>query len=263
MAAIAALGSIIIARSDDAFVRIVWPNPDDAATVTAPAVAMVGLSASPNRVDEGADVTVTVTLSAPLQSDVAIPLTLTAGTAEPDDYGALASIPIAAGQTSGTGTVGTRQDADAADETFTVTLGSLPGTVVEGSPASVTVMIDDVAVAGRIRARRLSDGQVEVGFQPTGGDLILPARRIIPVDAQVNRRLVSSDVVADGVLVGRITARLLRTGQIEFGFNPVEVAPVLPRVRLFPADAEVGRWLRSSPIVVTLPGSILDAPDGE
>ena len=263
MAAIAALGSIIIARSDDAFVRIVWPSPDDASIDTAPAVAMVGLSASPNRVDEGADVTVTVTLSAPLQSDVAIPVTLTAGTAEPDDYGALASIPIAAGETSGTGTVSTRQDADAANETFTVTLGSLPETVVEGSPSSVTVMIEDVAVAGRIRARRLSGGQVEVGFQPTGGDLILPARRIIPADARVNRWLVSSDVVADGVLVGRITARLLRTGQIEFGFNSVAVAPILPRLRFFPADVEVGRWLRTSPIVVTLPGPILHAPEGE
>jgi Ca-activated chloride channel family protein len=263
VAAVAALGPIIVARSGDAFVRIVWPDPDDASIDAALAVALVGLSASPNPVDEGADVTVTATLSAPLQGDVVIPVMLTAGTAEPDDYGALASIAIAAGETSGTGTVGARRDADAANETFTVTLGSLPETVVAGSPPLVTVMIEDVAVAGRIQARRLIDGQVEVGFRPTGGDLILPAQRVIPADARVDRWLVSSEVVADGVVVGRITARLLPTGEIEFGFNPVAEARILPRSRFVPADTEVGRWLRSSPISVMLPGPSLRAPDGE
>ncbi len=262
MAAVAALGSIVIARSGDGFVRIVWPNPDDASIVTATPVALVGLSASPHRVDEGADVTVTATLSAPLQSDVDIQVTLTAGTAEPDDYGELASIPIAAGETTGTGTVGTRQDADAANETFTVSLGSLPETVVAGSPASVTVTIEDVAVEGRILARRLNDGRVEVGFRPTGGDVIRPAQRVILADAQVNRWVVSSDVVIDGVVVGRIAARLLPGGHFEFGFNPVGEARVLPRSRFVPADTAVGRWLRSSPITVPLPGPVLAAPDG-
>ena len=55
-------------------------------TATRPTVS---LSTSPNPVDEGSPVTVTATLSEALTDDVTIPLVLTAGTAEPDDYGRL------------------------------------------------------------------------------------------------------------------------------------------------------------------------------
>ena len=85
----------------------------------------VSLSASPNPVDEGSPVTVTATLSEALADDVTIPLTLTAGTAEPDDHGRLESITIAAASTTGTGEVTTADDADHDDETFTVALGGL------------------------------------------------------------------------------------------------------------------------------------------
>ena len=103
----------------------------------------VSLSVSPNPVTEGSPVTVTALLSKALSSAVTIPLTLTAGTAESGDYGALASITVASGATSGTGTVTTSQDADTADETFTVSLGSLPSSVTGGSPSTVTVRIRD------------------------------------------------------------------------------------------------------------------------
>ena len=53
--------------------------------------------------DEGAPVTVTATVSAALGSAVTVPLALTAGTAEPGDYGPLSSITINAGSTTGTG----------------------------------------------------------------------------------------------------------------------------------------------------------------
>ena len=42
----------------------------------------------------------------------------------------------------------THRDADPHDETFTVALGTLPAQVRAGSPASVTVTIDDDALAG-------------------------------------------------------------------------------------------------------------------
>ena len=103
----------------------------------------VSLSASPNPVTEGGSVTVTARLSEALSGSVTIPLTLTAGTAEPEDYGSLASITIAGGQTSGTGTVTTAQDADEDNETFTVALGTLPPEVTAGSPSSVQVTIRD------------------------------------------------------------------------------------------------------------------------
>ena len=108
-----------------------------------PPTPSVSLSASPNPVTEGSSVTVTARLSTALSSSVTIPLTLTSGTAEPDDYGSLESITISGGQTSGTGTVTTAQDADEADETFTVALGILPSDVTAGNPSSVRVTIRD------------------------------------------------------------------------------------------------------------------------
>ena len=105
----------------------------------------VSLSASPNPVTEGSSVTVTATLTKAHTetADVTIPLTLTAGTAESGDYGALASITVATGATSGTGTITTSQDTDDDHETFTVALGSLPSSVTAGTPTSVEVRITD------------------------------------------------------------------------------------------------------------------------
>ena len=113
---------------------------NDEATVPVP---MVSLSVAPNPVDEGSSVTVTAQLSAAISSSVTIPLTLTAGTAESGDYGALASITVGGGQTTGTGAITTAQDADEDDETFTVALGILPPEVTPGSPSSVEVTIRD------------------------------------------------------------------------------------------------------------------------
>ena len=107
----------------------------------------VRLSVSPNPVDEGKPVTVTARLSETLASAVTVPLTLTAGTAEESDYGALSSITINVGSTSGTGTISTTDDADRVDETFTVALGALPSSVSAGSPSSVTVVIRDTTPA--------------------------------------------------------------------------------------------------------------------
>ena len=51
---------------------------------------------------------------------------------------------------------------------------------------------------------------------------------------------------------GRIVARQLDDGRVEFGWQPTGGARVLPRQRYFPApaDATVDRWLRSSPVEV-------------
>ena len=124
-------------------------SPDSAivtitpAGVSPPSTPTVSLAANPNPVDEGTSVTVTATLSAALSADVAIPVTLTDGTAEPADHGTLTSITISSGSLTGTGAITTNQDADQADETFTVALGSLPNSVRAGSPNSVEIRIVD------------------------------------------------------------------------------------------------------------------------
>ena len=103
----------------------------------------VSLSVSPNPVNEGQSVTVTARLTETLANSVTIPLTLVSGTAEADDYGALASITISGGQLTGTGTISTVNDNDEDNETFTVSLGTLPTEVARGSPSSVVVTIRD------------------------------------------------------------------------------------------------------------------------
>ena len=133
----------------------------------------VSLSASPDPVDEGNPVTVTATLSQALADDVTVPLTLTAGTAEPDDYGRLESIVIVAGSTTGNGEVTTAADADHDDETFTVALGSLPSTVAAGTPSSVEVTIRDAGPAPPERPGQLvvtpGDGMLEVSWAAVPG----------------------------------------------------------------------------------------------
>ena len=55
----------------------------------------------------------------------------------------------------------------------------------------------------------------------------------------------------------RIAARLLENGKVEFGLQ--QRGPtgwgerILPTKNKFPADAEVGRWLRSTPVTIGLP----------
>ena len=117
------------------FTRMTSPPP--------PPTPSVSLSVSPNPVDEGQPVTVTARLSETLANSVTIPLELAAGSAESDDFGALASITISGGRTTGTGTISTAQDADEDDETFTVALGGLPQQVTAGDPSSVEVTILD------------------------------------------------------------------------------------------------------------------------
>ena len=103
----------------------------------------VSLSVSPNPVDEGDSVTVMARLSATLPNSMAIPLSLTPGTAEAGDYGATPDITIAGGVTTGTGMIATVQDDDESDEMFMVALGVLSDGLAPGIPSSVEVRIRD------------------------------------------------------------------------------------------------------------------------
>ena len=104
---------------------------------------VVSLAASPTTVDEGGSVALTVSLSEAPASRVTIPLSFTNGTAESSDYSAPRSITINAGETSASATITARQDSDTRDETFTVSLGALPSSVVAGSPSAVEITIVD------------------------------------------------------------------------------------------------------------------------
>ena len=119
---------------------VVVSDNDDAPPTALPEVT---LAVSPNPVSEGESVTVTASLSRTLASAVEIPLAISAGTAEAGDYGALAVIRIAGNQSSGTGAIATTRDDDADDETFIVSLGTLPAEVEAGSPSLVEIVVSD------------------------------------------------------------------------------------------------------------------------
>ena len=109
--------------------------------------------------------TVRVTLTAALAADVTIPVGLFAVTAEPGDFGALASIRIPAGSTAGAAEVATARDGDADDETFTVemALESLPREVRAHARHWVVVTIADSA------AREPGGGEPPGGGADPGG----------------------------------------------------------------------------------------------
>ena len=104
--------------------------------------------------------------------------------------------------------------------------------------------------SGRIVARRLDDGRTEFGWQPAGGERALPRARYFPAGADVGRWLNSSPVEVGGTEIGRINARLREDGRIEFAFTSTDGERILPPSRYFPVGARVGRWLRSTEIVV-------------
>ena len=188
-----------------------------------PAAPAVRLSASPATVAEGSPVTVTATLSAALAEDVSIPVTLTGVTAEPGDFGALASIRIPAGSASGAAEVATARDGDDEDETFTVALGTLPSSVSAGTPASVTVTIADGDATG--------DGD--------DADDEAPAAPTVSISASPNP-------VAEGAAVTvrvTLTAALAADVTIPVGLFPVTAEPgdfgALASIRI-PAGSTVG-----------------------
>ena len=115
-------------------------------------------------------------------------------------------------------------------------------------------LLDPTALqaAGRLAARRLTDGRVEFAFDPDRGEPVLPASRFLPPSAASGRWFNSSIVTTDdGREIGKISVRKLEDGRIEFGFLPTGSAErVLPRSRLFPASAG-DRWLRTAEFSVT------------
>ena len=122
----------------------------------------VSLSADQNSVEEGEIVTLTVSLSKALDAGLRIPLKLTAGTAESDDYDSISpvNVDITSGQTKKQHGILTYVDTDAANETFTVEIDAdkLPSQVRAGSPLSTVVTITDTSLP----TVRLSVGQNSV-----------------------------------------------------------------------------------------------------
>ncbi len=100
--------------------------------------------------------------------------------------------------------------------------------------------------AGRIAARRLSNGSTEFGWLSQSGEYVLPRARFFPVNARVGRWLNSTPIIVEGREIGRISARRVSSGSIEFSLIPTGGERFLPRGRYFPANVNHSRWLRST-----------------
>ena len=199
--------------------------------VTPPAVS---LSASPNPVTEGSAVTLTAALSRALAGDVTIPLAVSRDTSEPGDHGTLSSIAVAAGATSGTGTIATRRDADGEDEAFTVALdtGNLPAQVTAGSPASVTVRIDDDAATGAAPAP-------EVGFFPAASRRLSAMVRVVNLSDEAGT--VTVRAFDDAGTAYPAQTLELTAGQAT-GFSPADLEGGNPDQGLAGTGAGAGDW---------------------
>ena len=128
------------------------------------------LTAAPNPVAEGADLTLTATLDKAVSpaGAITIPLTWSYGTASSADIAEVASITIASGETSGSATVSTVDDTEyeKTDETFSVAFGTLPEEVRPGS-ASVDLAIDDAGDVPRVATIAASSKTVAEGGEVT------------------------------------------------------------------------------------------------
>ena len=112
--------------------------------VTREAPAPVSFGSSSYNVGEGESVTVTVSLNQALSGQVVVPLNVTdgSGVSSADYSGVPPSVTIASGATSATFSFSAGDDdLVEEDEVVTVTFGTLPGSVIEGSPATTTVTI--------------------------------------------------------------------------------------------------------------------------
>ena len=217
-----ALGSTLpsqVVAGSPSSVEVTIADDDDGGPTTTPATPpSVRLSASPNPVDEGSSVTVTARLSETLTADVTIPLTLTAGTAEEDDFGSLTSITISAGSATGAGTIPTSRDADTDDETFTVALGStLPSPVVAGSPSSVDVTIRDDGEGG-------GGGEGGQNHPPMAvADTVRTAEDTeVLIDVMANDTDVEGDAMSIETMTAPLngTARIAADGQVAYAPEP-------------------------------------------
>ena len=132
-----------------------WSNEGYGSTKAIPVSEHLDLTvnyqAAAYTVTEGSSVTVTVTLSTAADRALAIPITITAGSAESGDYTAGGfdggnALAFASGENSKAFTITANSDADTDDETLDLGFGTLPDKVTAGTTSVATVTINDQIV---------------------------------------------------------------------------------------------------------------------
>ena len=119
-----------------------WSNSGEGST---PQLLNVTFSSGTYTVTEGSSVTIAVNMSPAADRGLSIPISVTAGSAEADDY-TVSGIPLtfAIGDSSKTFTISTTNDSDQDDETVNLAFGSLPAAVGTAANSTATLTtIDD------------------------------------------------------------------------------------------------------------------------
>lgn len=149
-----------------------------------------------------------------------------------------------------------------------VSPGADVGRWLASSPLTVGLPgVSEVEV--RVATQLLEDGRMEFAIQERSegaewDERRLPTSRFFPAEATAGRWLASSPLSASlpeagGELVRmemRVATQLLEDGRMEFAVQERGESGVwgerrLPRLRFFPANAELDRWIASSPLDVS------------
>ena len=114
-------------------------------------------------------------------------------------------------------------------------------------PASTQSVVSqaETSLTARIAARRLSDGRIEFALQPEGGQRLLPMIRMFSAKPHVGRWLDTSDVINQGVNIGRVSALRRPDGTTEFTFLTASGERISPRSRVLPAGRATTGWIHS------------------
>ena len=126
--------------------------------------SVVNLRVRPNPVTEGDAARIEVLIDEARTGSLTIPLTVTAGSAESNDYTAPSSVSISTGAKAGVVALRTQHDPDMNDETLTVALGSnLPAQATAGPNSSVQVTIDDDDFESEVWIKRVRPSPAREG----------------------------------------------------------------------------------------------------
>ncbi len=153
----------------------------------------VSFSAASYRVSEGEAVSVTLNIVQPRSTTTAVGITCTDGTADSTDYsGCPSSVTIPANAGSHSFTVQTATDStNEADETFTVSIASVPAGVATGNPSTATVVVFDNGVAPCDNCVWITAGTSPV---TEGENAVFTVHAYPPPTADVSVGLAVSDV---------------------------------------------------------------------
>jgi len=198
---------------------------------------------------EGEGLTVSAILSESLPTDLIIPLNFEHGTTDDSDYHSINSLRIPSGSYIGTATIQSRHDSDDLNETFTLSIGTLPSGVDSNQQPSMVTIIDDDKPALTIQVSPISEGptmnfMVTVGIsEPLQNELEVPL-------VFVGDAIDSADPQSVTIPVGERTAAVMVLTNIDrSSVLDGQHLAILLNWRMLPSEVTIGNPWYSSMVI--------------